>query len=231
MDVPGERERSASASTGGEPCRSPVVAGGRFRMMHRGILPPPAPLGSHQASPPAPLDRRRLDISTVWLRSSAGRSPSVFIGLSKPRASRARRCRSADRGKQSNARAICTAIDHARRSCRVTSNAAGTLDSKTGRVARLGKLGGSLETQAVAMCFDASCGNDRRRRPASDGLYQPRHLAPYSVPFFRSLLGPLARDARDVGALMHHGRIVIRKIRAGVRAERRGRLRLDRGLR
>jgi hypothetical protein len=77
------------------------------------------------------------------------------------------------RESQSNASAICTAIDHARRPYCTNGQAAGFLDPKSSRVARVGKLVVSLETQAVARRRDASCGNDRRRRPASDGLYHP----------------------------------------------------------
>jgi hypothetical protein len=84
---------------------------------------------------------------------------------------------------------ICTAIEHARRSHGEKGKAGGYLDSKAGRVAWVGKLGGSLEERAVARCLDASCRNDRLGRPASDGLYRPRHMAPWPTPIFRSLTG------------------------------------------
>ena len=63
--------------------------------------------------------------------------------------------------RQSHAGAICTTIDQARRSHGEKGKAGGYLDSKAGRVARVGKLGGSLEEQAGARYLDASCGNDR----------------------------------------------------------------------
>jgi hypothetical protein len=61
---------------------------------------------------------------------------------------------------------ICTAIEHARRSHGEKGKAGGYLDSKAGRVARVGKLGGSLEEQAVAICpmhlAGATAWDDRR---------------------------------------------------------------------
>jgi hypothetical protein len=68
--------------------------------------------------------------------------------------------------RQSHTGAICTAIDHARRSHGEKGKAGGYLDSKAGRVARVGKLGGSLEEQAVAICpmhhAGATACDDRR---------------------------------------------------------------------
>ena len=59
--------------------------------------------------------------------------------------------------------------------------------SESGRVARAGKPAARLETQAVAIRRDASCGTDRRRRPASGRLSRPSHLAHQSTPNVRGL--------------------------------------------
>ena len=90
--------------------------------------------------------------------------------------------------RQGNAPSSCTAIDHARPSYCVAGKTGEYPDSKAGRVARAGKLVGSLETQAAARRLDASCRNTRRRRPASDELSRPRQLARKSTRLFRSLL-------------------------------------------
>jgi hypothetical protein len=160
MEVPG--------GTGGEPCRSPVVTGGRSRMMRRGILPPPAPRGSHQAPPPAPLERLRLNISTVWL-CFAWRSPSVFTGFRKPRASLARRWYAADRGeaepcaghlhrgRSRSAFVLCKGQGRGASRFESGPNGAGGRSASEERV----RVGGSLEEQAAGTRLDASCGGDR----------------------------------------------------------------------
>jgi hypothetical protein len=144
---------------GGEAWRSPVVAGGRFRMMHRGMLLPPVPLGSRLLALALRSRSPRPRHSTVFAKTFP-QSGSVLRGDHQVRSQVLENLVWLVRddgmrligGRQSHAEGICTSIDHARRSHGEMGKAGGYLDSKAGRVARMGKLGGSLEEQAVAIC-------------------------------------------------------------------------------
>jgi hypothetical protein len=156
-------------------------------MMHRDVEPPPVSPGERRAPPPAPLgqlasrDLRSMPNYAIRTPSVIDRNatgpdivlpptptqPSTTVSTPKPELIRSQRTRLA----------IATQKTAKPRKS----------PSENVRVTRVGKPDARLETQAVPRCLDASCRNVRRRRPASDGLHHPHHLAQPSPRFVHSL--------------------------------------------
>jgi hypothetical protein len=160
---------------GGKARRSPVVPGGRSRIMHRGIWLPPAPLGSRRAFPPAPLDplsNRDIPQPCPFHHANAERDRSRCRcprhGSASPRSAAYHRLSPTTRGFLKPVNEL--GDRHAKQSRTVEmfrrrrSSGVGGGSASEVRV----RVDGSLEEQAVAICPMHHAGTtawDDRRAP------------------------------------------------------------------